>query len=65
MNDKNKLSFFSVLQSTIAAAFGVQANKNRERDFNSGKPWVFITAGIIFVIIFVFGVYSVVQLVLP
>lgn len=65
MSDKGKISFLSVLQSTVAAAFGVQADRNRQRDFNSGKPWIFIVAGIIFVVAFVLAVYTVVQLVLP
>jgi hypothetical protein len=69
MADQNKhpdkISLFSLIQSTAAAAFGVQTQKNRERDFSQGKPHVFIIAGLIFVLVFVLSVYTVVQMVLP
>lgn len=38
---------FSVLKSTAAAAFGVQSQANREKDFTEGKPIHFIIAGLI------------------
>lgn len=63
-NPKEKISFLNVLQSTVAAAFGVQSEKNRQRDFTHGKASAFIIAGIIFVTVFVAAVYSVVQIVL-
>jgi len=50
MNNKNPRSgtgFLNVLKSVLAAAFGVQSNKNRERDFQHGKPVHFIIAGIV------------------
>ena len=43
----NGTGFFNVLKSAIAAAFGVQSSKNRERDFKHGKPIHFIVAGIV------------------
>lgn len=61
---QDKLSFISVIQSACASAFGVQTNKNRERDFKQGKATTFIIAGLIFVILFIGAVYGVVQLVL-
>ena len=68
MNDQkkpeSKISFFSVIQSTFAAAFGVQSKKNRERDFSHGKPIVFITAGLMFALVFILSVYGVVQMVM-
>lgn len=65
-NEKaKKISFLSVMRSVAAAAFGVQTKKNRERDFNNGKPIVFITAGLVFVLLFILSVYTVVQIVLP
>ncbi|HEY9050626.1 MAG TPA: DUF2970 domain-containing protein [Gammaproteobacteria bacterium] len=63
-NHKENISFLNVLQSTLAAAFGVQSEKNRQRDFTHGKASTFIIAGIIFVTVFVLSVYGVVQLVL-
>ena len=53
----NKISnkgtgFFNVLKSALAAAVGVQSSKNRERDFEHGKPIHFIVAGILLTITF-------------
>lgn len=66
MNDqeKEKLSFWQIVGSVFAAAFGVQSTKNRERDFSRGNIWVFIVAGVIFTALFVFAVIFVVKLVL-
>ena len=72
MSDQNKKSiekpkgigFWNTLQSTIAAACGVQTKANRERDFANAKPSTFVIAGILFVIAFIFGMYGIVQLVL-
>lgn len=61
MADSEKPGFWAVLMSTFAAAFGVQSQKNQERDFKHGSLWVFIAAGVIFTAIFVLTVYSVVQ----
>lgn len=64
-NEQRKgIGFWGTFQSTIAAACGVQTKANRERDFVNAKPSTFVIAGIIFVIVFVFGMYGIVQLVL-
>jgi len=62
--DQKPPSFGSLLLSTAAAAFGVQSNRNRERDFKHGNIWVFVAAGIIFTAGFVLTVYTVVSTVL-
>lgn len=54
----------AVMSSVLAAAFGVQSSKNRERDFKQGKARHFIIGGIIFTLLFMLGVYTVVQTVL-
>jgi hypothetical protein len=59
------LTFWQVLSSTLAAAFGVQSSKNRERDFTKGKPSQFIFMGIGFTLVFVLIMIGVVSLVLP
>lgn len=67
MDDKNHdqpLSFREMLQSVLAAAFGVQSGKNRTRDFSRGKPSHFIILGVLFTAIFVLVLYGLVQLVL-
>ncbi|MFW2372238.1 MAG: DUF2970 domain-containing protein [Gammaproteobacteria bacterium] len=64
-SNKSKVSFLSVLQSTLAAAIGVQSEKNRQRDFTHGKPVYFIIAGLIFIVVFIAVIITIVQLVLP
>lgn len=61
MGDSEKPGFWAVLMSTFAAAFGVQSQRNQERDFKHGSIWVFIAAGLIFTIVFVVTVYTIVQ----
>ena len=58
------LSFWQVLSSTAAAAFGVQSQKNRERDFNRGKAKHFIFIGILITVVWYVGIYLVVKWVL-
>ena len=66
MTDQNKkgVTFLSFLTSLFAGAFGVQSQKNRERDFEHGKFSHFVIGGIIFAIVFVLVVIGIVQLVL-
>jgi len=59
-----KPGFLDIVQSTLAAAFGVQSSKNREQDFNHGNLWVYILSGVIFTVIFIFIVLGVVRLAL-
>ncbi len=61
---RDKLSILQVAQSVLAASFGVQSNKNRERDFKRGSAKVFIVAGVVGTALFVLTVYTVVKLVL-
>jgi len=64
-NDNNKntesVSFFQVFSSVLAAMFGVQTEKNRERDFNKGKLWHYVLGGLLFAVIFITILVSVVQ----
>ena len=62
--DKPGLNPLRVAASVLAAAFGVQGGKNRERDFREGKFLNFLIAGIIFTALFVGSVYLVVTTVL-
>ncbi len=57
--------FIAVAKSVMAAAFGVQNRKNRERDFQQGKPLHFIVGGIIGTLVFILFVILLVRLVLP
>jgi uncharacterized membrane protein YidH (DUF202 family) len=53
-----------VIVGVLAAAFGVQNTKNRERDFRHGSPRQFIIVGTIATILFIVAVYTVVRIVL-
>ena len=57
-------SFFQVIGSVVAAAFGVQSSANRERDFTGSSATPYILAGIAFTIIFIVAIISVVRLIL-
>mgnify|MGYP000532932098 CR=1 FL=1 len=63
MTDKTP-SLKNTFKSVISAFFGVQSNKNREKDFTHGKLSHFIIVGIIAVIIFITALISIVNLVL-
>ncbi|HEY8568864.1 DUF2970 domain-containing protein [Microbulbifer sp.] len=64
-NNKNrKPSFGQVVLSTLAAAIGVQSNKNRERDFKGGSIKTYVAAGVIFTTLFVIALILVVKTVL-
>jgi hypothetical protein len=58
-------NFKETLKSVGAAFFGVQSDKNRERDFTQGKFSHFIIAGLIAVVIFIGSLITIVSLVLP
>ncbi|WP_428821132.1 DUF2970 domain-containing protein [Microbulbifer sp. MCCC 1A16149] len=61
---KQKPSFGQVVLSTLAAAIGVQSNKNRERDFKGGSIKTYVAAGLIFTALFVITLVLVVKTVL-
>lgn len=54
----------SIVQSVLAAAFGVQSEAKRQQDFQAGKPGDYILIGIIFVVLFVLALIWVVRSVL-
>ena len=60
----SKVGIKHILQSVLAAAFGVQSAKNRERDFQQGSAGVFIAAAVLFTVLFIGGVLAVVQMVI-
>ena len=62
--DNSPLSFWQVLLSVLAAAFGVQSGKNRQRDFSRGRPLHFVLIGLLATALFVLLLYGTVQLVL-
>jgi hypothetical protein len=62
--DRESLTFWQIVASTLAAAFGVQSSRNRERDFSRGKPHHFILAGVVFTVLFVLLMIFIVSIVL-
>jgi hypothetical protein len=58
-------SLKDTFKSVAAAFFGVQSNKNREKDFSQGKLSHFIFVGIVSVVIFVSILILLVSLVVP
>ncbi|MCB1684955.1 MAG: DUF2970 domain-containing protein, partial [Pseudomonadales bacterium] len=55
-SDSDRLTLLQMIGSTLAAAFGVQSSRNRERDFSRGKPLHFIIIGVAFTALFVLAV---------
>ncbi|MCV6614191.1 MAG: DUF2970 domain-containing protein, partial [Cellvibrionaceae bacterium] len=62
---KSKPGVFDIVLSTLAAGFGVQSDKNRERDFEPGNMLAYIVSGLLFTLLLVLGVVLVVKMVLP
>ena len=62
--DNKPPTFWQMLHSVMAAAFGVQSGKNRARDFTHGKPSHFVVLGILFTVVFALTLFGVVKLVL-
>lgn len=58
-----KPSLLRVVASILAGMFGVQSERNRQRDFSHGSPLPFILAGITFITLFVLLMISIVSLV--
>lgn len=63
-SESEELTHRQVFTSVVAAAFGVQSSKNRERDFTRGNPVAFIVAGLLFTVLFVLTLVGAVYLVL-
>ena len=63
-DNKKVPGLLDVAKSVLAALFGVQSQKNYERDFSYGKPWQYIVVGLIAVGIFIGLIITVVSIVL-
>ena len=59
----SKPSLLHVVKSVIAAAVGVQSNKNRELDFKHGSLPAYIIVGLIATVLFILALVTVVSLV--
>ena len=63
-DEPKRMSLLQVAQSVLAAFFGVQSNRNRERDFKQGSAKTFIIAGLVGAVLFIAVVAMVVKVVL-
>ncbi len=62
--DRKAPNILQVIGSVLSAAFGVQSDKNRQRDFQHGNAATFIGAGLVATILFILLIYGVVRLVI-
>ena len=60
-----KPSKIDVIKSVLAAAIGVQSDKNRKKDFEQGNLSSYIVAGLIFTMVFVILISIIVSTVVP
>ncbi len=54
----------ALVKSILAAAIGVQTDKNREQDFNEGNPLAFIIGGFVFTFLFIATIATIVGFIL-
>lgn len=59
----SKPNLMHVVKSVLAAAIGVQSEKNREVDFKHGSLPAYIIVGLIGTVLFIFAIVTVVSLV--
>lgn len=62
-NSPRKPSLFRLILSTVAAAFGVQSETNRQHDFQQKSIMPYIAAGILFTSIFLGSLIFIVSLI--
>ncbi|MFT5894003.1 MAG: hypothetical protein ACI8VW_000870 [bacterium] len=60
-NERSGTGFWNVVQSVAAAMIGVQSSKNKERDFNHGKPIHFIVGGVVGTLLLLLVIWLIVQ----
>ncbi len=57
-------SMLQTIVSVAAAFFGVQSDKNRERDFKQGRAGIFIAVGLVMTLLFIGAVWLAVKITL-
>ncbi|MBE1275950.1 DUF2970 domain-containing protein [Enterovibrio baiacu] len=63
-NKKEDVGFIDIVKSVFAAMFGVQSDKNRQRDFKQSSMVPYIVVGVVFVVLFVLGLMAIVSVVI-
>ncbi|WP_158161972.1 DUF2970 domain-containing protein [Grimontia hollisae] len=64
-SEQEKVNVADVVKSVFAAMFGVQSDKNRQRDFQQSSMVPYIVVGFVFVAVFVLALIGLVSLVTP
>ena len=62
---RSSLKLIKVVVSILSSFIGIQSNKNRERDFKSNRPTLFILVGFATTVIFIILLYCLVLIILP
>lgn len=60
---KENLKMWAVIKSVIAGLFGVQSEKNRQRDFNQSHMLPFIVVGIVMIGLLILGLIGLISLI--
>jgi len=60
----SKPTILQIAKSVIAAAIGIQSNKNREQDFQHGSLSSYLIGGVLFTITFIVVIVLIVSMVL-
>lgn len=63
-HDKKTPSLLQLIGSVLAAFLGVQSDKNRRRDFQTGDPKSYIIIGIVTTLLLIAGLIAIVNWVL-
>ncbi len=58
-----KRSLRRIILSTVAAAFGVQSDQNRQHDFQQQSIVPFLIAGVVFTVIFLMALIFIVSMI--
>jgi len=61
---EGKPTLIDVIKSVLASFFGVQSDKNRQRDFQHGNPAQFIIVGLVLTTLFIVGIIIIVRLII-
>ena len=61
---EQRMGFWQVVGSVLAARVGVQSEKNRQRDFTSGSPFAFIAIGTVATLILILLIWAGVKILL-
>ncbi|MGJ0430271.1 DUF2970 domain-containing protein [Methylobacter sp.] len=59
----SKPTVIQVIKSVLSAVVGVRSEKNRQQDFEQGSLSTYVIVGAIFIVLFVFGLISLVSVI--